>query len=53
MKLPQDFLDKMKNLLNNSEYQEFLASYNSPRYFGLRVNTIKISVEEFLKNFTL
>jgi NOL1/NOP2/sun family putative RNA methylase len=49
MKLPQDFLDKMKNLLNNSEYQEFLASYNSPRYFGLRVNTIKISVEEFLK----
>jgi len=48
MKLPAEFLDKMKNLLNE-EYEDFIKSYELPRYYGLRVNTLKVSVEEFLK----
>lgn len=49
MKLPAAFLEKMNKLLGDSEYKELLASYNQPRYYGIRVNTLKISVEEFLK----
>lgn len=49
MKLPVEFLDRMKRLLGDKEYEEFLRSYDEPRYYGLRVNTLKISVEEFLK----
>ncbi|MCH1984425.1 RsmB/NOP family class I SAM-dependent RNA methyltransferase [Ruminococcus sp. OA3] len=29
------------------EYQEFIKSYDEPRQFGLRVNTLKISPREF------
>ena len=46
--LPQEFLNKMKTLLG-AEYEEFLASYDRPRNFGLRVNVGKISPEEFQK----
>jgi len=49
MKLPAGFLEKMKNLLDDNEYEEFLESYNKPRYYGLRINTLKISVDEFLR----
>lgn len=49
MKLPVDFLNKMNALLGEKEYKDFLESYDKPRYYGLRVNTLKISVEEFLK----
>ncbi|MDO4345424.1 MAG: RsmB/NOP family class I SAM-dependent RNA methyltransferase [Eubacteriales bacterium] len=46
--LPQEFKEKMKKLLG-AEYEEFLKSYDQPRNFGLRVNTQKISPEEFEK----
>jgi NOL1/NOP2/sun family putative RNA methylase len=49
MKLPFEFLNKMKSLLGEDEYKEFVESYEKPRYYGLRVNTLKISIEEFLK----
>lgn len=49
MKLPAAFLEKMEALLGSEEFEAFIDSYNKPRYFGLRVNTLKISVEEFLK----
>lgn len=49
MKLPVEFLNKMKNLMKENEYEEFLESYNQPRHYGLRVNTLKISVEDFLR----
>ncbi|MCX7747585.1 MAG: RsmF rRNA methyltransferase first C-terminal domain-containing protein [Clostridia bacterium] len=49
MKLPVIFLDKMKSLLSDEEYTEFMKSYEMPRYYGLRVNTLKTGVEEFLK----
>ena len=46
--LPKAFLERMKEMLGE-EYDAFLKSYEAPRQFGLRVNTLKISVEEFLK----
>lgn len=49
MKLPAEFINKMQSMLGEIEYQQFLKSYDEPRYYGLRVNTLKISVEEFLK----
>ena len=49
MKLPAEFLNKMKILLGETEYAELLESYGKPRHYGLRVNTLKIGVEEFLK----
>lgn len=49
MKLPAAFLEKMKRLLGEPEYTEFLETYSQPRHYGLRVNTLKVSVEDFLK----
>lgn len=47
MNLPQAFLERMEKLLG-SELPDFLESYNDERFYGLRVNTLKISVEDFL-----
>ena len=46
-KLPQEFLDRMKVQLGD-EYGDFEKSMNEKGYAGLRVNTGKISVKEFL-----
>lgn len=48
MDLPLEFEDKMKKLLKN-EFERYIQCYEEPRYYGLRVNTAKISVEEFQK----
>lgn len=48
--LPNNYLDKMKDLLKD-EYASYEASFNEKTHRGLRVNTLKISVEEFLKIF--
>lgn len=44
--LPEIFLDRMKQLLQD-EYPAFYAGYNSPHTQGLRVNTLKLSCQEF------
>ena len=49
MNLPEQFLNRMKKRLGE-EYPAFLSSYEKPPVKGLRVNTLKISVEEFLQN---
>lgn len=46
MNLPGAFERKMKELLGE-EFDQYIACYEEPRYYGLRVNTQKISVEEF------
>ncbi|MFD2613223.1 RsmF rRNA methyltransferase first C-terminal domain-containing protein [Paenibacillus gansuensis] len=46
--LPEAFLDKMQQLLGE-EYPAFMASYEKPRYYGLRVNTNKVSLAAFSK----
>ena len=48
MELPIAFEEKMKEMLG-AEYEEYLASFEQDAYQGLRVNTAKISVEDFLK----
>lgn len=48
MELPVAFCEEMKRILGD-EYEEYLASMEDSRKYGLRVNTAKISVEEFEK----
>ena len=48
MNLPDAFVLKMKHLLG-SDYADYEKCFEQPRYYGLRVNTSKISVEEFLR----
>ncbi len=53
MRIPEKFLKKMKMLLGDEEFKSFLKSYDYSGYRGLRVNTLKISVEDFLKIYPL
>ncbi|HWT76443.1 MAG TPA: RsmB/NOP family class I SAM-dependent RNA methyltransferase [Mobilitalea sp.] len=46
MNLPKLFEDRMKTLLGE-EYEEYLQCYEKPHFGGLRVNTLKITPEEF------
>ncbi len=46
--LPVEFTERMKNLLGD-EYDNFLSAVNSEPVKGFRVNTHKISLEEFEK----
>ena len=46
MILPDRYVDKMQKLLKE-DYEDYLACFDEPRYYGLRVNTGKISVEDF------
>lgn len=48
MRLPENFEKKMRDLLKE-DFDDYIACYEEPRYYGLRVNTNKISVEEFKK----
>lgn len=43
--LPETFLNKMKCLLGETEYEEFLKSYEKERIQGLRLNPLKWSME--------
>lgn len=45
--LPEAFVDKMKGLLG-PEYPEFIGCFKGTPYQGLRVNTLKIDIEDFL-----
>ena len=46
--LPDTYKENMKNLLQD-EYDEYIDSFNNDRVYGLRINTNKISVKDFLK----
>ena len=48
MRLPEKFIDKMKELLEE-EFDAYMASYEEARQYGLRINTLKISLEDFKK----
>lgn len=47
MPLPAHFLARMERLLG-SDFPAFLACYNEPPRSGLRVNTLKVTQEDFL-----
>jgi len=42
------FISKMNSLLGD-EFQSFINSYNDDRVQGLRINPLKISIDEFMK----
>ena len=44
--LPQSFLDSMKEILGE-DYDAFLTGFDGQRQYGLRVNTLKMNLEEF------
>ena len=46
MQLPSLFLQRMQRLLGD-EYADFVAAYDNPSRAGLRVNSLKISSEQF------
>lgn len=48
MYLPIAFQQNMKNLLQ-LEYVDFIKAFDQDTFHGLRINTLKISVEDFLK----
>ncbi len=49
MKLPEAFKEKMLSLLGESEYEELMTALQGQRQYGLRVNTLKVGLDEFIK----
>lgn len=47
MQLPQDFKERMQNMLGD-EFEAFLKSYELDRAQSLRVNTLKVAKEDFI-----
>jgi len=47
MRLPEGFAARMEGLLH-SEWEELLAAWEGPFHQGLRVNTLKIDIDDFL-----
>ena len=48
MRLPDKFTEQMKNMLGD-ELDTYIAALDQPMNHALRINTLKISVEDFLK----
>ncbi|MFT8872229.1 MAG: RsmB/NOP family class I SAM-dependent RNA methyltransferase [Sporolactobacillus sp.] len=51
MPLPDLFIKKMTHLLGAAEAGVFFSSYDKPRHFGLRVNTLKTTAHDFVQLF--
>ena len=47
-KLPEEYIKTLKLQLKD-DYDLYIDSFNKNRFYGLRVNTSKISVDEFIK----
>ncbi|XEC96513.1 RsmB/NOP family class I SAM-dependent RNA methyltransferase [Paenibacillus tarimensis] len=47
IELPGAFIAKMKRLLGDEEFEAFLASYDDKRWYGLRLNALKIDEEHY------
>lgn len=48
--IPEEFQNRMKQMLGASEYAMFLQSYDREKYQGLRLNPWKADREDFLVN---
>ncbi len=46
IQLPKLFESRMQRWLGD-EYEDFIASYERPRHAGIRVNTLKVGLEDF------
>ncbi len=47
IKISEEFLNRMKDLLGEEEYDAYVRSFDEERLYGLRINTLKITPEEF------
>ena len=45
-KLPSCFIDEMKNLLSDEDFDKYIESFNENYYRGIRINTLKCTVEK-------
>ncbi|HBE85616.1 MAG TPA: SAM-dependent methyltransferase, partial [Lachnoclostridium sp.] len=52
-KISEEFLNRMKDLLGEDEYEAYLKSFEEERLYGLRINTLKITPEKFTNMTTL
>lgn len=50
MELPVTFLNTMKELLGE-EFEDYLSSFETPCFQGLRINTVKTDVDSFCRKF--
>ncbi|GKX28937.1 methylase [Vallitalea longa] len=48
MILPEIYLARMKELLKD-EYNDYITSFDKERYYGLRINNLKIDTTDFVK----
>ena len=48
MNLPDKYINAMKELLGD-EFDDYIKSFEDKRLYGLRVNNLKISTEDFVK----
>lgn len=46
--LPIEFLNSIKNVLNENEYEEFIKSYEKKALRALRINTLKADTKSFI-----
>lgn len=52
MNLPEEYLKKMKFLLKD-EYEDYIKSFDEKRYFGIRVNNLKISSDKLKEKLNI
>ena len=45
--LPQEYCDNMKKLLGEDEFNEYIKSFDKKSDMAVRINTLKISVDEW------
>ena len=50
--LPVEFENRMKEMLKD-DFEQFMASYDDKKKTGIRINTVKISKDDFLKAFSV
>lgn len=48
MRLPEEFEKKMKNMLGD-EYDDYIKSYEYPKYQGIRINPLKLDMEKWME----
>lgn len=48
MNLPEEFIKRMKSLLNPDEFTSFIDSYSADKSYGLRINPLKIKSQDTL-----
>lgn len=51
--IPNDFKTRMKNMLNENEYEAFMQSYEQPYFHALRINPLKCRIDNQIPNLSV